>query len=97
MTKIRRRSVETQFGILCLVEEADAIVKLDWGLSGANDPSDVLDAAEAQMLAYDNGKLETFELPLNVKGTAFQRDVCDAMFVTRCPRYRLGIHAHMVK
>ena len=79
MTKIRRRSVETRFGILCLVEEADAIVKLDWGLSGANDPSDVLDAAEAQMLAYDNGKLETFELPLNVKGTAFQRDICDAM------------------
>ena len=79
MSQVRRRSVETQFGTLCLVEEAGAIVKLDWGLSGATDLSEVLDAAEAQMLAYNVGELEQFDLPLNVKGTAFQRDVCDAM------------------
>ena len=79
MSQVRRRSVETQFGILCLVEEAGAIFKLDWGLSGATDLSEVLDAAEAQMLAYNVGELEQFDLPLNVKGTAFQRDVCDAM------------------
>ena len=79
MADLKRRSVETQFGILCLVQEAGAIVKLDWGLSGANDPSDVLDAAEAQMLAYDRGELERFDLPLRVKGTAFQQDVCDAI------------------
>ena len=79
MSEVKRRSVETQFGILCLVEEAGALVKLDWGIPNANDPSEVLDAAEAQMLAYDRGELEMFDLPLNVKGTAFQRDVCDAM------------------
>jgi methylated-DNA-[protein]-cysteine S-methyltransferase len=79
MSEIRRRSVKTQFGTLCLVEEAGALIRLDWGISNANDPSDVLDTAEAQMLAYDRGDLECFDLPMNVKGSAFQRDVCDAM------------------
>ena len=79
MSQVRRRSVETQFGTLCLVEEAGAIVKLDWGVSGATDPSEVLDHAEVQMLAYNLGELEQFDLPLYVKGTAFQREVCDAI------------------
>jgi methylated-DNA-[protein]-cysteine S-methyltransferase len=79
MSGEKRRSVDTQFGFLCLVEEEGAIVRLDWGTLGANDPSDVLDAAQAQMIAYDRGQLETFDLPLRVKGTDFQRDVCDAM------------------
>lgn len=74
-----KRSVATQFGILCIVEEAGKIVKLDWGVAGCDDPSPVLDAAEAQMLAYDRGELEQFDLPLRVKGTDFQRDVCAAM------------------
>lgn len=74
-----KRSVATQFGILCIVEEAGKIVKLDWGVAGCDDPSSVLDAAEAQMLAYDRGELERFDLPLRVKGTDFQRDVCAAM------------------
>ena len=79
MSEVRRRSVETQFGTLCLVEESGAIVKLDWGVSGATDPSEVLDHAEVQMLAYNFGELEQFDLPLYVKGTAFQREVCDAI------------------
>jgi methylated-DNA-[protein]-cysteine S-methyltransferase len=38
-----------------------------------------LDHAEGQMLAYNLGELEQFDLPLYVKGTAFQREVCDAI------------------
>ncbi|HCI08073.1 MAG TPA: cysteine methyltransferase, partial [Sulfitobacter sp.] len=79
MSQIRRRSVKTQFGLLCIVEEAGEITRLDWGIS-ADDHSDVLHAAEIQMLAYARGELETFDLPMNVKGTDFQRDVCAAMF-----------------
>ena len=75
----KRRSVETQFGTVCLVGDAGAIVRLDWGVSGAFDPSEILDRAEAQMLAYDRGELEQFDLPLRIKGTEFQRDVCDVM------------------
>ena len=74
-----RRSVATQFGTLCVVEEAGQIVKLEWGVSGCVDPSAVLDAAQAQLMAYDRGELERFDLPLLVKGTGFQRDVCDAI------------------
>lgn len=79
MSQIKRRSVKTQFGLLCIVEEAGEITRLDWGIS-ADDHSDVLHAAEIQMLAYARGELETFDLPMNVKGTNFQRDVCAAMF-----------------
>ena len=79
MSQIRRRSVKTQFGLLCIVEEAGEITRLDWGIS-ADDHSDVLHAAETQMLAYARGELETFDLPMNVKGTDFQRDVCAVVF-----------------
>jgi methylated-DNA-[protein]-cysteine S-methyltransferase len=79
MTQIRRRSVKTQFGMLCLSEEAGEITRLDWGIS-ACDRSDVLDVAEIQILAYARGELETFDLPRKVKGTNFQRDICDAIF-----------------
>jgi methylated-DNA-[protein]-cysteine S-methyltransferase len=79
MTQIRRRSVKTQFGMLCLSEEAGEITRLDWGIS-ACDRSDVLDVAEIQILAYARGELETFDLPRKVKGTNFQRDVCDVIF-----------------
>ena len=33
------------------------------------------------MSAYARGELETFNLPMNVKGSDFQRDVCAVMFV----------------
>ena len=45
-----------------------------------DDHSDVLHAAEIQMLAYARGELETFDLPMNVKGTDFQSDVCAVVF-----------------
>ena len=79
MSQIKRRSVKTQFGLLCVVEEAGEITRLDWGIA-ADDHSDVLHAAEIQMLAYARGELKTFDLPMNVKGTDFQRDVCAVMF-----------------
>ena len=33
MSQIKRRSVKTQFGLLCIVEEAGEITRLDWGIS----------------------------------------------------------------
>ena len=74
-----RRTVTTQFGDLTLTEEDGAITALDWPRIQRNDSSDLLDEAARQLAAYDNGTLETFDLPLRVKGTDFQRDVCTAM------------------
>ena len=75
-----QRDIQTQFGPLILTEEDGAIVKLDWGTSGASDASALLDEAVKQLQDYDAGRLETFDIPMRVKGSQFQRDVCAAMF-----------------
>ena len=76
---MKRRSVDTRFGLLTLVEEAGAIVSLDWGRRAHADPSDLLEDAARQLSEYDAGQREVFDLPLRVAGSAFQRDVCAAM------------------
>ncbi len=76
---MKRRSIDTQFGLLVLCEEDGAITALDWGRRAHDDASDLLDVAAAQVAAYDAGQLEAFDLPLRVAGTEFQRDVCAAM------------------
>ncbi len=72
-------TVTTQFGDLVLVEEDDHITALDWGVAPAEDSTPVLDEAARQLVAYDAGTLERFELPLYVAGSDFQRAVCAAM------------------
>jgi methylated-DNA-[protein]-cysteine S-methyltransferase len=76
---MKQRDVQTRFGALTLVEEDGAIVRLTWGVSQCVERSDVLDAATAQLAAYDAGTLEVFDLPLLVRGSQLQRDVCQAM------------------
>ena len=73
------RTVHTPFGDLTLVAENDAITALDWRRSAQQDTSDLLEEAAKQLTAYAAGTHETFDLPLHVKGTDFQRAVCDAM------------------
>ncbi len=76
---MKQRTVHTQFGDLTLTEQAGEITALRWGAVSQQDASDVLDEAAAQLAAYDSGALTTFDLPLRVTGTDFQRDVCAAM------------------
>ncbi len=76
---MRQHDVETQFGALTVTEEDGAIVRLSWGMSGCADRSGTLDAAVAQLRAYDSGDLEAFDLPLRLRGSQLQRDVCEAM------------------
>lgn len=76
---MKHRSVDTQFGRLCLTEENDAITALTWGGAVQADSTPLLDDAAAQLAAYDLGTLEMFDLPLCVGGPQSQRDVCDAM------------------
>ena len=79
MNDLSKRSIQTQFGLVCVSACRDAIVKLDWVDTAYNDQSDVLDEAAAQMSAYDQGRLQNFDLPMAVSGTEFQKDVCRAM------------------
>ncbi|MEX0312327.1 MAG: methylated-DNA--[protein]-cysteine S-methyltransferase [Tateyamaria sp.] len=76
---MRQADVQTPFGDLTVTEEDGAITRITWGVSGRADRSPVLDETVAQLQAYDSGALERFDLPLNVRGSQLQRDVCAAM------------------
>jgi methylated-DNA-[protein]-cysteine S-methyltransferase len=64
------------FGPLRVLESKGKINSLEWGNKSQGDLSDVLIEARCQLEAYFNGKLKTFELPLNIKGSDFQKSVC---------------------
>ena len=71
-------TVQTQFGPLTIHEDDGAIVRLEWEGDG-RDETPLLAEAARQLRAYDAGELETFDLPLQVAGSDFQRAVCDQM------------------
>jgi methylated-DNA-[protein]-cysteine S-methyltransferase len=74
-----QRSIQTQFGILTVTEEAGAITRLSWGGVAEHHSSDLLDEAARQLASYDKGELTEFTLPLRVEGSDFLRAVCDAI------------------
>ncbi len=72
-------SLDTQIGPLTIDSHAGEIWRLRWcdAPEGAQTPE--LSEARRQLAAYFDGKLTEFDLPLSVRGSDFQRDVCDAM------------------
>lgn len=77
---MKQRTVPTQFGDLTLTETNGAITAVNWNCVARHDRSDLLDEAAAQLAAYASGTRQDFDLPLQVAGSDFQRDVCAAMF-----------------
>ena len=73
-------TVPTQFGDLILKQEGEFITALGWGRAQDESTTALLEEARRQVLAYDAGHLEEFDLPLKVHGSDFQRAVCDAMY-----------------
>ena len=73
-------AVETQFGRLGVEETEGAITRLVWNGKTAGPITPLLQEAAAQLTAYDQGRLERFDLPYHVAGSEFQRLVCDLMF-----------------
>ena len=76
---MKRRSVDTRFGLLTLCEREGAIVALSWGGGVEGDSSDLLERAAEQLAAYDRKERTGFDLPLRVAGSAFQQAVCRAI------------------
>ena len=72
-------TVQTQFGPLTLREQAGCITALRWGHARTEARSALLEEAARQLLEYDTGTREVFDLPLRVDGSDFQRDVCAQM------------------
>ena len=73
-----KRSVMTPTGAVTLTQEGGALVALEWG-GGYCDESDVLIGAERQIAEYFAGARPVFDLPLVVRGSQFQQDVCAVM------------------
>lgn len=73
-------AVETQFGRLGVEETDGAITRLVWSGQDDEPNTPLLQEAAAQVLAYDQGRLERFDLPYRVRGSDFQRQVCDLMY-----------------
>lgn len=63
---------------MTLTQEADAITGAVWG-TGGTDQTPLLRRAGAQLQAYFQDPEAGFDLPLQVEGSAFQRQVCAAM------------------
>jgi methylated-DNA-[protein]-cysteine S-methyltransferase len=66
--------VNTPIGKLGLVASERGLSGVRWSAHGLpDDPSPVLDGAAAQLEAYFAGELTSFDLPLDLSGTEFQR------------------------
>ncbi|WP_371226092.1 methylated-DNA--[protein]-cysteine S-methyltransferase [Roseovarius sp. 2305UL8-3] len=72
-------TLPSPLGPLRVISHDGQITDLRWGAGGEDMPAPEIDAALEQLTAYFEGRLTEFDLPLNVKASAFQRDVCDAM------------------
>lgn len=84
---VRQLSMLTPIGELTLSEENGRIVSLDWGRGRDRTPSPTLVRALARLQAYFDGAEVTFDdLPLEPRGTSFQRRVWQA--ISAIPRGR---------
>ncbi|WP_299963305.1 methylated-DNA--[protein]-cysteine S-methyltransferase [uncultured Roseobacter sp.] len=76
---MHRLGVDTQFGRLTLTQEEEAITALTWSGRDTGTATDLLREAARQLIEYDTGTRQAFDLPLRVRGSQFQQDVCAAM------------------
>lgn len=72
-------SLTTPVGEIVVAEEDDHIVRVRWSTESRQDETPLLRNAGEQIAAYFRNDLTAFDLPLRPGGSAFQRDVCDAM------------------
>lgn len=75
---MRSRSMDTALGRFTVSAEGDAIVTLTWGGTHVDDDA-LLAEAESQIIAYAEGRLKTFDLPLAPEGGGLQQQVMAAM------------------
>jgi len=86
-------SLNTPLGILSLFEEAGALVAIEWGRAPGKDSTPLLANARAQLDAYFDGTLTSFDLPLRPDGTPFQRSIWNALL--RIPHGDTVTYGHL--
>jgi methylated-DNA-[protein]-cysteine S-methyltransferase len=72
-------SLHSPFGDLSVCEEDGAVVALDWGWGSVQDETILLRRARAQLEAYFDGDLRTFDLPLAPAGSPYRQRVWRAL------------------
>ena len=72
-------SLNTPVGVLSLFEEAGVLVAIEWGRAPGRHNTPLLEEACAQLDAYFDGILTSFELPLRPAGTSFQQSVWNSL------------------
>lgn len=71
-----KSSRKTSIGIVCIEEENGKIVSVEFGSKCVEGtPSPLIDTAFVQIDSYLKGDLKKFDLPIELKGTAFQKKV----------------------
>jgi methylated-DNA-[protein]-cysteine S-methyltransferase len=82
------KKISTPVGDMLLAAGEEAIVALVWNKSelkrigleaSAESDSPLLRKAEKQLAEYFSGKRKSFDLPLSLNGTAFQKSVWEAL------------------
>jgi methylated-DNA-[protein]-cysteine S-methyltransferase len=72
--------IDTPIGTLGLVASGHGLTGVRWSAKGLPyEPSPLLDEAAAQLEAYFAGELTSFDLPLDLGGTAFQQRCWNAL------------------
>jgi methylated-DNA-[protein]-cysteine S-methyltransferase len=72
-------TVNSPLGPLTLIEADGAIIELDWRRAVKEEPSKFLKTGKDELEGYFSAELKTFSLPVNPKGTAFQKQVWEQM------------------
>ncbi len=72
-------TVNSPLGPLTLIEQDSAIIELDWRRARQEESSSLLSSARDELENYFAGALKTFSIPLNPKGTPFQKRVWQQM------------------
>jgi len=78
MSDLLEATVETALGVFRMRQAGEAIVALTWGCGGqATTP--LLAEASRQLVAYGQGRLQAFDLPIAPAGPSFQQAVWQEM------------------
>lgn len=72
-------TLNTDFGVLGVCEQDGYVVELMWNAKKSGDITRTLQSAISQLQEYSNGQRQSFDLPLNPKGTEFQLKVYQEM------------------
>ena len=70
-----KKSFVSLLGPITIFEEGGKIISLLFSYSEYSDSSPLLEKAKEEIVEYFQGKRKTFDLPLDAKGTEFQKRV----------------------